>query len=892
MKIQQLSAHEAIASVHSAPQGLSLAEAERRLRELGPNLIPEVAHEPPWLRLLKEFVHFFSLILWVAAGLAFVAEWSAPGQGMAKIGYAIVAVILVSGVFSFWQEYRVEQTLAVLRKLLPQQVKVLRDGKVIQGSAEQLVPGDLVLLEQGDNIPADCRLVEAFGVRVNNAAVTGESLPKARDARPSEVDELIYGKNIVLAGTSMVSGQAKAVVFATGMHTEFGKIAHLTQTAGEAVSPLGKELAHLSRLIALLAILIGLLFFAIGRMIGVSFWQDFIFAIGIIVAMVPEGLLPTLTLSLVLATQRMAKRSVLVRYLPSVEALGSATVICTDKTGTLTQNRMTVKRLFLGAALESPAVVEQSQKFTEIYRRFFLTARLCHDLKETEEHGSTLFLGDPMEIALVEMAQRASPRLPTYPRLDEIPFDADRMRLSTVHAMPEGPTLYCKGALESVLPLCSKILADGDTRPLDPELRAKILAAQETMAEQGLRVLAFAYRLLEPQWHRDRLEQDLVFTGFVGLEDPPRPEVPEAIRRCRQAGIKVIMVTGDHPHTAKAIAREIGLARSDNPVVITGETLRTLSNIQLMLALDAPEIIFARVGADQKMRIVEALKNKRQIVAATGDGVNDAPALKSAHIGIAMGIAGTDVAKAAADMVLLDDNFASIVDAVEEGRAVFENIRKFLTYVLVHNVAELIPYLGFVLFKIPLALTPIQALAIDMGSDSLTALGLGTEKPVPRVMQRPPPLARREAAELAPGAARLPVPGADRGRCRHGGVLFRAQSSGLEVWPVLGAPGSTLFAGDHRLLERHHRDANGERVPVQERHAIDIFNRCFRELDDYVGRNIGDRSANTNQLQPLGKFHSRDGTDCKISVALHHPFRGRHTHPGRIAQMACARKVG
>jgi sodium/potassium-transporting ATPase subunit alpha len=617
-------------------------------------------------------------------------------------------------------------------------VKVRRDGKVIQGSAEQLVPGDIILLEQGDNIPADCRLVEAFDVRVNSAAVTGESQPKARDARPSEVDELIHGKNIVLAGTSMVSGQAQAVVFATGRHTEFGQIAHLTQTAGAAVSPLGKELAHLSRLIAGCAILIGLLFFAIGRMIGVSFWQDFIFAIGIVVAMVPEGLLPTLTLSLVLATQRMAKRSVLIRYLPSVEALGSATVICTDKTGTLTQNRMTVTQVFLGGTLESLAVVEQREQFAALHQRFFLTARLCHDLKETEEHGGGLFLGDPMEIALVEMAQRALPRLPAYPRLDEIAFDADRMRLSTVHAMPEGPTLYCKGALESVLPLCSGILADGDIRPLHPGLREKILAAQETMAEQGLRVLAFACRLLEPQWNRARLEQDLVFTGLVGLEDPPRPEVADAIRKCRQAGIKVIMVTGDHPHTAQAIAREIGLIRSDNPVVITGETLRTLSNIQLMLALDAPDIIFARVGADQKMRIVEALKNKKHIVAVTGDGVNDAPALKSAHIGIAMGIAGTDVAKAAADMVLLDDNFASIVDAVEEGRAVFENIRKFLTYVLVHNVAELIPYLGFVLFKIPLALTPIQALAIDMGSDSLTALGLGTEQPAPRVMQRPP----------------------------------------------------------------------------------------------------------------------------------------------------------
>ena len=362
-------------------------------------------------------------------------------------------------------------------------------------------------------------------------------------------------------------------------------------------------------------------------------------------------------------------------------------------------------------------------------------------------------MGDPMEIALVDMARQVLSGPSAYPRLDEIPFDADRMRLSAVHAMPEGPTLYCKGALESVLPLCSRILLGGDTRPLDHGLQEQILAAEETMAEHGLRVLALAYRLVGRQWQRECLEQDLVFAGLVGLEDPPRPEVSEALSRCRDAGIRVIMVTGDHPHTAKAIAREIGLAGGDDPAVITGEQMRSLSETQLMLTLDTPDVIFARVSADQKGRIVEALKNKNQIVAVTGDGVNDAPALKSAHIGIAMGIAGTDVAKAAADMVLLDDNFASIVNAIEEGRAVYENIRKFLTYVLVHNVAELVPFLGFALFKIPLALTPIQALAVDMGTDSLTALGLGVERPAPRVMQRPPrprserlmnwPLARR-----------------------------------------------------------------------------------------------------------------------------------------------------
>lgn len=760
MKIHQLSAAEAIASVQSTALGLSPVEAERRLREHGPNVVQELARESPWLRFARELVQFFSLILWAAAGLAFLAEWSDPGEGMARVGYAIVAVILVSSLFSFWQEYRVEQTLSALRKLLPQNVKLMRDGKVILGSAQQVVPGDIVVLEQGDNIPADCRLVQAFDVRVNNAAVTGESLPLVRDAGACVADEPIRGKNILLAGTSIVSGQAKAVVFATGMHTEFGKIARLTQTAGAVVSPLRQELARLSRFIAVLAILIGLLFFAIGWVTGIAFWKDFIFTIGIIVAMVPEGLLPTLTLSLVLATQRMARRSVLIRYLPSVEALGSTTVICTDKTGTLTQNRMTARQLFLGGTVYSPVAIEPGGAFAQRYQGFFLTAQLCHDLRETGERSGQAFLGDPMEIALVEMARRIWSGPSAYSRLDEIPFDADRMRLSTVHAMPEGPTLYCKGAVESVLPLCSRILLDGDTRPLDHGLQEQILAAHETMAEQGLRVLAFGYRLVGRQYRRQCLEEDLVFAGLVGLEDPPRPEVPEALVRCREAGIRVIMVTGDHPRTAKAIAREIGLAGAVDPEVMTGEQMRSLSQTQLMLTLDKPDVIFARVSADQKVRIVEALKSKNQVVAVTGDGVNDAPALKSAHIGIAMGVAGTDVAKAAADMILLDDNFASIVNAIEEGRAVYENIRKFLTYVLVHNVAELIPFLGFALFRIPLALTPIQALAIDMGTDSLTALGLGVEPPAPRVMQRPPrpqdeglmdwPLARRAYLFLGP----------------------------------------------------------------------------------------------------------------------------------------------
>jgi len=738
VKIQQLTADDALASLNSSSQGLSSSEALRRLHEYGPNRVEEIVRESLVLRFLNEFTNFFALILWLAAALAFSAEWLDPGQGMAKIGYAVIAVIVVSGLFSFWQEFRVERTLAALRELLPQQVEVLRDAKVERLVVDQLVPGDVVVLEEGNNIPADCRLIEAFSVRVNNATVTGESLSKLRTAEPAEKTEIIDAENVLLAGTSLVSGQARAVVFATRMHTEFGKIAHLTRTARVAVSPLREQVAYLSRLIGILAIVIGFAFFAISRVIGVPFWEGFIFAIGIIVAMVPEGLLPTLTLALVLATQRMAKRNVLIRYLPSVETLGSTTVICTDKTGTLTQNRMTVRRLWLGADLDCSPGAGVGREISAQFRPFFLTARLCHDLREGEQSGHAVLLGDPMEIALVETAQRFLSALPDCKKLDEIPFDVGRMRLSTVHSTPDGPTLFCKGAPEMVIPLCNRILVDGNIGLFDSGLRNKVREAQEAMAAQGLRVLAMSYRPLEATWQHAQIEKDLIFAGLAGLEDPPRPEVPEALRKCREAGISVIMVTGDHPATAKAIAREIGLVRSDNPLIITGDQLRALTNTQVRLALDAPEVIFARVGADQKGRIVEILKAKKHVVAVTGDGVNDAPALKSAHIGIAMGIAGSDVAKEAADMVLLDDNFASIVNAIEEGRAVFSNIRKFLTYILAHNVPELIPYLAFSLFSIPLALTPIQILSIDMGTDSLTALGLGVEQPDPRIMQRPP----------------------------------------------------------------------------------------------------------------------------------------------------------
>ena len=738
MKIHQLSPGEALKSLKSSHDGLSQNEALRRLKEFGPNQIDKVPPESLLISFLKEFIHFFALILWLAAGLAFFADYRQPGEGMGTLGYAILGVIVINGLFAFWQQFRAERAVAALEKLLPHYVKVLRDNNISLILATHLVPGDVILLQEGDNVSADCRIIEAFSLRVNNATVTGESMPKARDAEPSSEEDLLHGRNTLLAGTSVVSGEGRAVVFATGMHTEFGKIAHLTQTTSSGSSPLQLEITRLSRIVVAIAFSLGVTFFFIGQVIGLSFWENFIFAIGIIVALVPEGLLPTLTLALAMSTQRMAKRNALIRHLPSVEALGSATVICTDKTGTLTQNRMEINKLYVNGQVITRFEAKRQPKLAKVYRRFFEDALLCHNLKETVIAGKPEFLGDPMEIALVRLAKTCLGETISYPKINEVPFDTDRKRLSTVHQTPDGPVLYCKGALEMLLPLCTHVQLGEKIVPVNGDIQQAFINALEKMASEGLRVLAFAWRELKVGHDVGSEEHDLILSGLVGLEDPPRLEVPGAIQKCHKAGIKVIMVTGDHPHTALAIGRQIGQIQSNTPVIITGEQLRRLSETQLRLALDAPDIIFARVGADQKMRIVSALKKMNHIVAVTGDGVNDAPALKMADIGIAMGIMGTDVAKESADMILLDDNFASIVAAIEEGRAVYDNIRKFLSYILTSAVPELVPYLFFALFNIPLPLTIIQILAVDLGTDMLPALGLGANPPAQGIMTRPP----------------------------------------------------------------------------------------------------------------------------------------------------------
>jgi len=709
MRLQKLPPAQALSSLRSGPDGLTPRESARRLAKFGPNTLEATRRRPMLLRLLGSFTHFFALLLWLAAALALLAEWRQPGEGMGVLAGAIVGVVLVNGLFSFWQDYKAERELAALARLLPQRVKTLRGGALELVEAADLVPGDLVLLAEGDRVPADARLVSAQGLRLDASTLTGESLPVFRDADPTDEHDPLLARNLVLAGTAVATGEGRAVVYATGTRTEFGRIASLTQGEDRERSPLLHEIARVSRIIAALAVALGGLFFVVGVQAGLPVLSAFVFGIGIIVANVPEGLLPTVTLALAMGARRMARRNVLIRHLPAVETLGAATVICTDKTGTLTLNRMTVRAAH-GVA-EAMAAVE----------------RHCHTLKNT--NGA--WLGDPMEVALVEHAGAG----PLHPLAGEVPFDTERKRLSTLHDTPAGRVVYTKGAVETVLPLCARRATADGAVPLDDAGRAGILAAQEAMADRGLRVLALAWREAPDA---DDPERALVFAGLVGLEDPPRPEVPAAIAQARAAGIRVIMITGDHPHTAVAIAREVGLVRGPEPEVVTGTALRAMSESHLLLALDAEEIVFARIGADQKLRVVQALQRRGEVVAVTGDGVNDAPALKQGDIGVAMGRGGTDVAREAADMVLLDDNFASIVHAVEEGRAVFANIRRFMTYILTSNIPEVVPYLAFVLLGIPLPLTVVQILAVDLGTDMLPALALGAEPPHRDVMNRPP----------------------------------------------------------------------------------------------------------------------------------------------------------
>jgi len=738
--------------------GLTGEEAKKRLESYGPNVIKEKKKRLLILRFIDNFIHLFAIILWIAAGLCFI-----PRVDMPQLGYAIILVIIINAIFSFMQEYKAEKALESLKKVLPSYSTVLRGGEVNEIQSKELVPGDILILNEGDNISADARLIESFNVRTNNSVLTGESDPQRKSTVPiigRSIDPLRL-TNVVYAGTSITSGNGKAIVYATGMKTEFGKIASMTQEVKEELSPLQKEINKASQMLAYIAIGIGILFFLLSLMVvKLGFIGSFIFAIGILVAFVPEGLLPTVTLALALGVQKMAKRNAIIKKLSSVETLGCTTVICTDKTGTLTQNEMTVKEIWLNGESYSVTgngynpegdLILKSKKLDKnmafnTFRHFSRAISYCNNsrLYPDRNNNNWIIKGDPTEGALLVAARKIGfnyeNELKLEPRIFLLPFDSSRKKMSSIHKTSDGVFAFVKGAPKEMLSICTKIEINGQIKELTDNIRDNILKYNDDYAEKALRVLTIAYRDLtsfQNEYNIDNVEKDLVFLGLTAMIDPPRPEVETAIEKCYQAGIKIIMITGDYGLTANTIARKIGIIRGESRIYL-GTDIEKMSDKELQEILKQDNIIFARVSPEHKMRIAVALKKNGDIVAMTGDGVNDAPALKAADIGIAMGISGTDVAREAADMILTDDNFASIVNAIEEGRAVFENLRKFTHYILASNIPEAVPFISMVLFKIPLPLTVMQILAIDLGTDMLPALALASEPPEPGIMKRSP----------------------------------------------------------------------------------------------------------------------------------------------------------
>ena len=777
--IAALSTTAVYQALDTQPEGLRQSEAASRLQHFGPNTIREVKGTPIILKLAANFSHLMALLLWVGGAVAFLAQ-------LPQLGVAIWLVNVINGAFSFWQEYKAEQATAALRRLLPSYARVLREGIEQRILADELVVGDLLLLSEGDHFSADSRLVAAAELRVDQSTLSGESRPVSKSSAASaalgptsQALARVELPNLVFAGTSVVGGTGKAIVYATGMATEFGTIAALTQSTAEAPSPLQQELRQVTKLVTVIAVGLGLLFFVLASALAsMDLATSFIFALGMIVAFVPEGLLPTVTLALALGVQRMAGRHALIKKLSAVETLGCTSVICTDKTGTLTQNEMTVRSAWVagrqlmvsgvgyaptGQFLAGERVIGDDADLAQL----LIAAALCTNarlLPPNDDSPHWTVLGDPTEAALLVAARKGAVDLDLQnrraPRLRELPFESRRKRMTTIHhivstteletyKMPISRDLalscriaYVKGAPKELLALCTRIWRGGQEWPLDEVGRAQIEQANDDYAREGLRVLAVAQRVLPNDlldMSAEMVECDLTFMGLIAMQDPPRPEVAEAVATCHRAGIRIIMVTGDYGLTAESIARRIGIIRGAHPRILSGAELEQLDDGALQAAL-RDEVIFARVAPEHKLRVVRALQQLGQVVAVTGDGVNDAPALKQADIGVAMGIAGTDVAKEAADMILTDDNFASIVSAVEEGRAVYANIKKFTTYIFTSNTPEAVPFLLFAFSggRIPPALNVMQILAVDLGTDMVPALALGAEAPEPGLMDRPP----------------------------------------------------------------------------------------------------------------------------------------------------------
>ncbi len=767
--------------------GLSIDDAARRLAQDGPNELPE-APPPSFLKLFLS--QFTSLIVWVLIGAAIVSGLLEDWVDAA----AILAIVFFNGVLGFVQEFRAERSMAALRKMSVSMARVIREGVLQSIPARELVRGDVVALEAGDRIPADARLVYTTNFQAQEASLTGESTPVQKQAERLEAAEvpLADQRNMVFMGTVAVSGKAHGLVVATGLGTELGRIAAMIQKAAEAErteTPLQRRLEQFGSTLLWLALGVVAIVFVLGSLRGEPLVEMFLVSVSLAVAAVPEGLPAIVTITLALGVTRMAKRHALIRKLPAVETLGSATVICTDKTGTLTKNEMTVTKLVIGSETfevtgegyepvgeikehssearvlntqssdrsghpspEHPSPVTQQSALPPGLHDLLTAAVLCNGATLQQEKGIWRIIGDPTEGALLVAAAKVGLTKAELegqaPRETEIPFDAERKMMTIVRRTEQGCKVYSKGAPDVLLKRCAThITPEGRIEVLDAERRRQINDANASLAQQALRVLGVAYRPLGRQVNADEeVECDLIFLGLLAMKDPLRSEATEAVRLCRQAGIRTAMITGDHKETAVAIARELGLQHNDD-LALSGAELDGLTDEQLMQQIERVTV-YARVSAEHKLRVVQAWKRNGAIVAMTGDGVNDAPAIKASDIGVAMGLAGTDVTKEASDMVVTDDNFASIAAAVEEGRGIFDNIRKTVHFLLSCNMSEVLVMLFATLFGLPLPLLPIHILWMNLVTDGFPALALAVDPKAPDLMQRPP---RQAQARLLDG---------------------------------------------------------------------------------------------------------------------------------------------
>lgn len=766
MEWHSMSVREVLSKLETSEEGLSEEEARKRLEKFGFNELKEMRRESPLQMFLEQFKDMLIIILIVAAVIAALL-------GEIVDAFAILVIVVLNAILGFVQEYRAEKALEALKQLAAPQARVLRGGKEMRIPAKELVPGDILLIESGDKLSADARLIHAVDIKVDESSLTGESTPVEKDTAPVKKDaQVAERKNMLFMGTAVTYGRGKAVIVETGMNTQIGKIAEIIQVTEEELTPLQKRLEKFGEQVGIgILIICGIVFISeilessdlMGMIYSMKIMEFlgsphlielFLISVSLAVAAIPEGLPAVITITLAMGLQRMVKRNSIVRKLHAVETLGSTGIICSDKTGTLTRSEMTVRRVYVdgefievtGQGYEPKGEFKKDDSRINPKKEADLSlllriGALCNN-SHLEDGRGWKVVGDPTEGALVVTAEKAGfsheELKKEYPRVEEIPFDSERKRMTTIHKTPEKEMhAYMKGACEVVLERCSHFIENGKIKKLTPEVKKEILKRNSEMAEDALRVLAFAYRKLTPRnYSPERVEREMVFVGLMGMMDPPREEVYEAVRKCESAGMRVVMITGDHKITAVAVARELGIMKKDSKV-LTGEELDKLGEKGLEKIVDKVAV-YARVSPQHKIMIVKALKAKGHIVAMTGDGVNDAPALKMADIGIAMGITGTDVSKEASDMILVDDNFASIVAAIEEGRGIFDNIKKFIRYLLSCNAGEVLTIFFAPFLNLPIPLLPPQILMMNLVTDGLPALALGVEPTNPKIMERPP----------------------------------------------------------------------------------------------------------------------------------------------------------